>query len=119
MKKVSMKIVVAAFLIAAGTFGLEAQTCSGTGFRGNRTGTCINSTTLTAEQKAQLAELATAHQAEMATLREQMLAATSLADKLAIRKLMADQREAHWAEVKALFDSWGIVAKPGSKKGNR
>jgi len=117
MKKVSMKIAVATFLIAAGTLGLEAQTCHGTGFRGNRTGTCTNSTILTAEQKAELAALAADHQAEMATLREQMLAATSLADKLVIRNQMNDARETHWAEVKALLDSWGIVARPGSKKG--
>lgn len=112
-----MKIVAAALLIAAGSIGLQAQTCNGTGFRGKGAGTCQNSSVLTAEQKAELAGLSSAHQAEMALLREQMLAATSLADKLAIRKLMVDQREAHWAEVKALLDSWGVVAKPGSRKG--
>jgi Skp family chaperone for outer membrane proteins len=109
MKKVSMKIALAALLIAVGTLGVQAQVCRGTGFGPKGTGTCINSTQLTAEQKAILAELATEHQADMTVLREKLIATTDLTEKIAIRKEMADLRTAHQAEVKKLLESWGIT----------
>jgi len=116
MKKVSIKIALAALMIAVGTLGVQAQVCNGTGFgfRGTGigakgTGTCVNSTQLTAEQKAILAELAAEHQADMKVLRDKMIATTDLTEKIAIRKEMADLRTAHQAEVKKLLESWGIT----------
>jgi hypothetical protein len=109
MKNVSIKIALAALLIAVGTLGVQAQVCRGTGLGTRGTGTCVNSTQLTAEQKAILAELATEHQADMKVLRDKMIATTDLAEKIAIRKEMADLRTAHQAEVKKLLDSWGIT----------
>lgn len=123
MKKVSMKIALAVVMIAVGTLGLQAQNGrgngngTGTGTCGSGTGTCVNTSLLTADQKATLEELCTGFQAEMTTLRAQMLAATSLTDKLAIRQDMTALREAHLAEVKALLASWGITVSTGSKKG--
>jgi len=120
MKKVSIKIALAALLIVAGTTGLSAQNGFGGGNRGNGTGTCINNAVLTAEQKAELTELRLAHQAEMTTLRDQLYAATNLADKLAIREQMNALRIAHQAEVKALLESWGItVSQVGGNGGGR
>ncbi len=117
MKKVSMKIALAALLIVAGTAGLSAQNGFGGGNRGNGTGTCINNAVLTAEQKAQLTELQLTHQTEMTALRNQLYATTNLADKLAIREQMNALRSAHQAEVKALLESWGITVNQGGGNG--
>lgn len=121
MKKVSIKIALAALLIVAGTTGLSAQNGFGGGNRGNGTGTCINNAVLTAEQKAELTELRLTHQAEMTTLRDQLYATTSLTDKLAIREQMNALRIAHQAEVKALLESWGITVSQvgGNGSGRR
>lgn len=117
MKKVSMKIALAALLIVAGTAGLSAQNGFGGGNGGNGTGTCINNALLTAEQKAELTELQLTHQAEMTALRNQLYATTNLADKLAIREQMNALRIAHQAEVKALLESWGITVNQGGGNG--
>ena len=117
MKKVSMNIALAALLIVVATAGLSAQNGFRGGNRGNGTGTCINNAVLTADQKAELTDLRLAHQAKMTTLRDQLFATTSLADKLAIREQMNALRTAHQAEVKALLESWGISVNQGV--GNR
>ncbi len=114
MKKVSLKIAMAALMIAVGTLGLQAQTGRGTGTCG--TGTCVNTSLLTAEQQAILDDLCATFQADMAILRADMLATTNLADKLIIRQDMTTLRDAHLAEVKALLASWGITAATGGKK---
>jgi hypothetical protein len=113
MKKVSMKIALAAVMIAVGTLGLRAQTGQG--------GSCLCgsscTTQLTDEQKAILADLCEEFQMEMAVLRTDMRSATTAADKLAIRQEMTALRDAHLAEVKALLDSWGIPVSISGKKG--
>ncbi len=124
MKKVSMKIALVALMVAAGTMGLQAQRGNRTGICGagtcligtSGTGTCVNSTLLTDEQKAILEDLRVTFQAEMAVLRAEMMATTILADKLVIRQTMTTLRDAHLAEVKALLDSWGVPASATSKK---
>jgi hypothetical protein len=115
MKKVSMKIAMAALMIAVGTLGLQAQNGRGTGTCG--TGTCVNTSLLTAEQQAILDELCGIFQADMAILRADLQATTNLADKLAIRMEMTTLRDAHLAEVKALLASWGITSVIGVNKG--
>jgi hypothetical protein len=117
MKKVSMKIALAVVMIAVGTLGLQAQNGRGTGTCGTCTGSCVNSSLLTDEQKAILEDLCDTFQADMAVLRGELMAAPTLAEKLAIRKEMTELRDAHIAEVKALLDSWGIPGSTGGKKG--
>ena len=116
MKKVSLKFALAIVMIAVGTLGLQAQNGRGTGTCGTCTGTCVNSSLLTDEQKAELAELCTTFQDEMAGLRAEMTATLILADKLAIRQEMNTLRDEHIAEVKALLASWGKTASTGGKK---
>jgi len=118
MKKISMKIATAALMIAVGTMGLSAQNGRGAGSMGNGTGTCINTSILTDEQKAELLELSAPFEAEMAALRAEILATTNIADKLALHKEMMALRDAHQAEVKALLESWGITVNMRGKKGN-
>jgi hypothetical protein len=117
MKKVSMKIALAVVMIAVGTLGLQAQNGRGTGTCGTCTGTCVNSSLLTDEQKAILEDLCDTFQADMAILRTALIAAPTLAEKLAIRQEMTDLRDAHLAEVKALLASWGINVSSVGKKG--
>ena len=117
MKKVSMKIALAVVMIAVGTLGLQAQNGRGTGTCGTCTGSCVNSSLLTDEQKAILEDLCDTFQADMTVLRGELMAAPTLAEKLLIRKEMTDLRDAHIAEVKALLASWGINVSTGGKKG--
>jgi len=97
--------------------GLHAQNGRGTGVCGAGTGTCINSTVLTDEQKAIILDLCTTFQSEMSVLRAEMVASTVLADKLAIRAEMTALRTAHQAEIKALLDSWGLPSNLNTKTG--
>ncbi|MFA6128187.1 MAG: hypothetical protein WC699_12870 [Bacteroidales bacterium] len=119
MKKVSMKIALAVVMIAVGTLDLSAQNGRGrgTGTCGTCTGSCVNSSLLTVEQKAILENLCDLFQADMAVLRAELIAAPTLAEKLPIRQEMTAQRNAHIAEVKALLASWGINVSTGGKKG--
>ena len=112
MKKVSLKIALAVVMIAVGILGLQAQNGRGTGTCGSCTGTCVNSSLLTDEQKAILEDLCDTFQADMAVLRAELIAAPTLAEKVAIRAEMTALRVAHIAEVKALIASW----KTGSLK---
>ena len=113
-----MKIAMAVVMIAVGTLGIQAQNGKGPGTCGTCTGTCVNTSLLTDEQKAILEDLCTTFQEEMTALRAELIAAPSLTDKLAIREEMTALRDAHIAEVKALLDSWGInVSTVGSKAG--
>lgn len=117
MKKLSLKIVAAAFLFAVGTMSLSAQIgrggeCLNTGNAGN-TGTCLVedgvtcTSNLTEEQQAVLKDLFVDYQAEMDLLRTAMRSAI-YADKLVIRKEMIVLRDAHLEEVKALLAEWGL-----------
>jgi hypothetical protein len=119
MKNVSMKIAMAVVMIAVGTLGLQAQNGRGNGTCGTCTGSCVNSSLLTDDQKAELTALCTTFQADMAALKALLIAAPSLADKLAIRQEMNALRDAHITEVKALLASWGINVSPGGKNGYR
>jgi hypothetical protein len=116
MKNVSIKTVLAVILIAAGTMGLQAQNGRGGGRCGTCTGTCMN-TSLTDEQKATLLDLCTTFQDQMAELRAGLIAAPTLAEKLAIRQEMNSLRDAHRTEVKDLLASWGIDVSVGGKRG--
>lgn len=114
MKRISIKIAMAALLLAVGTLGVNAQIgrggaclATGTTLSGTTTGTCIY-TQLTEEQKAILHDLFVAYQADMTELRTEMRATFVLSEKLAIRAKMTELREAHLAEVKALLKEWGI-----------
>jgi len=109
MKKVSMKIAMAALLIAVATVGLQAQskkvaTCQSA----QTTGTCIYLTQLTPEQIAILDELDAEFQAELDILSAELQAATTKADKTAIRAEMTALRVAHLAEVQDLLELWGV-----------
>jgi hypothetical protein len=120
MKNVSMKIALAVVMIAVGTLGLQAQTVRGPGNCGGCTTTCIrtcsNICLLTVEQKAILAEMRTNHRAEIAVLRAELIAAPTLAEKVAIRAEMTALCAAHIAAVKAKLAEWGIGGvKPGTK----
>ncbi len=123
MKKISLKIAMAVVMIAVGTLGIQAQNGRGTGVCGansgigNGNGTCVNGLNLTDEQKAILAELSVDFQAEMAVLRDQMVAATTLADKLAIFNEMKALRTEHQAEVKKLLSDWGVTVSTGTGTG--
>ena len=105
MKKVSMKIALAALMIAVGTLGLQAQIGRGPGNCGGCTttciGTCTNTCLLTADQKAILAEMKTKHRAEIAVMRAELIAEPTLAGKVAIRAEMSALCAAHIAAVKA------------------
>jgi len=110
MKKLSLKIAVAAILIVVGTMGLSAQI--GRGGACLNTGVCVVNgavctTQLTAEQQDILAELYVEFQAEMDLLRTAMRSAPFI-EKLAIRKEMTDLRTAHLTAVKALLAEWGL-----------
>lgn len=118
MKKVSMKIALAVVMIAVGTLGLQAQNGRGPGTCGTCTGSCVNSSKLTDEQKAILEGLRTTFQSDMAVLRAELIAAPTLADKLATRQKMTALRDAHLAEVKALLASWRINVPIGVSKKN-
>ena len=109
MKKVSMKIAMAALLIAVATVGLQAQskkvaTCQSA----QTTGTCIYLNQLTAEQIAILDELDTDFQAEMDILSAALQATTSKTAKADIRAEMTALRVAHLAEVQDLLELWGV-----------
>jgi hypothetical protein len=116
MKKVSMKIMMAAIIIAAGTLGLQAQNGKGTGTCGTCTGTCISicptsctsTCLLTDEQKAILEELYITFQYEMDILRTELVTTITFADKLVIRQEMDALKDAHLLEVKTLLAEWGI-----------
>ncbi len=123
MKKVSMKIAMAAILLAVGTLGINAQNGQGGSRTGTGTGTCICATgtcttQLTDEQKVILEGLCEVFQAEMTVLSAAMLSTTVLAEKLAIRSEMTVLRNEHFAEVKALLKEWGIVVNTGTRKGS-
>lgn len=123
MKKVSMKIAMAAILLAVGTLGINAQNGPGGRRTGNGTGTCMCATgtcttQLTDEQKVVLEDLCEVFQADMAVLRAAMLSTTVLAEKLAIRSEMTELRNEHFAEVKALLKEWGITVNTGTRKGS-
>jgi len=113
-----MKIFVAVLLIAVGSMGLQAQNGrgKGTGTCGVCIGNCVNSSLLTDEQKATLTDLCTTFQSEMNTLRTQLVAATTWAEKAAIRQDMNSLRTAHQTEVKNLLSSWGITLSTGGKR---
>jgi hypothetical protein len=114
MKKLSLKIVVAAFFLVVGTMSLSAQIgrggeCLNTG----NTGTCLVedgvtcTSVLTEDQQAVLKDLFVDYQAEMDLLRTAMRSA-SLTEKLVIRKEMIVLRDAHREEVQALLAEWGL-----------
>ena len=109
-----MKIALAAILIAVGTLGVQAQVGLG---KGRALANCYSQ--LTDEQKAVIDEMRAEFQAEMTVLRDQMQAATTVAEKIEIRKSMRDLREAHIAAVKAQLTEWGYTINTGAgKKGN-
>jgi hypothetical protein len=110
MKKVSMKIAMAALLIAVGTIGLQAQSTkvaiSQDVLISN--GTCLYLDQLTADQIAILDELDAEFQAEMDILSAALVLAVTKADKAAIRATMTSLRVAHLAEVEDLLELWGV-----------
>jgi hypothetical protein len=116
MEKVSMKIVMAAIIIVAGTLGLQAQNGKGTGTCGSCPGTCISicptsctsTCFLTDDQKAILDELYITFQYEMDVLRTELITATTFADKLIIRQELDALKDAHLLEVRTLLAEWGI-----------
>jgi len=118
MKKVRIKIALAALLIVAGTAGLNAQTGFGRGYGGYRAGFCINNAVLTNEQAAKLMQMRVANQAEMTTLRNQLFAATSLDERLAIREQMNALRINHQAQVSTQLGSYGITFSQFGGNGN-
>jgi hypothetical protein len=109
MKKVSLKIAMAALLIAVATFGLQAQSKTvATSVTTVTSGTCIYLDQLTAEQIAILDELDAEFQAEMDILSAELQATTSKILKTAIRAEMAALKAAHLAEVQDLLELWGV-----------
>lgn len=105
MKKVNMKIAMAAFLIMAGSLGLGAQTGPGNG-------NCQYRNQLNEEQLATLDELRTSFQTEMGTLRNNLRSTANPIEKTGILREMKTLRDAHLAEVKSLLASWGIITNP-------
>ncbi|MFA5326996.1 MAG: hypothetical protein WC384_04330 [Prolixibacteraceae bacterium] len=111
MKSLKIKLAAIAILLFVGSMSVTAQIgrggkCLNTKVCINQSGTCT--TQLTDEQLAILDELRVEYQEEMAVLRAELLAATTLTDKIAIRSEMVDLRNAHLAEVQALLVEWGI-----------
>lgn len=115
MKTSSIKIAAAALLMAVGTLSVQAQYGRGTGFSG--TGTCTSTVTLTEEQQAIVDELKASFEAEMTALRADLLATTVVTEKIAIHNEMMALRDAFQADLKALYESWGITINPGGNKG--
>jgi hypothetical protein len=109
MKSLQIKMAVIAILLVVGSMSISAQASRGTCLKikacTTLDGTC---TTLTAEQQAIIDALRIDFKAEMDVLRTELQSATTLLDKIAIRKEMVDLRNAHLAEVQALLDEWGI-----------
>jgi hypothetical protein len=124
MKKMNLKIALAALLFAVGTLGLSAQGMRGGGNGGNGglgggigiggTGCGTYTSLLTADQQAQLLELNVAFQADMLELATARLAATTVAAKLEIFQLMNALRVEHQAQVKTLLESFGITVTTGT-----
>ncbi len=124
MKKLSIKIAMAAILLAVGSLGLNAQHGrggnggnGGNGMGGNGTGVHGSgnfTSTLTDVQKLELEALNAEFQELMDGFRAEMLAATTTEEKRAIFEEMAAAREAHIAEVKTLLESWGITVATGN-----
>lgn len=124
MKRLSIKIAMAALLLAVGSLGLNAQHGrggnggnGGNGLGGNGTGVHGSgnyTSLLNDEQKAALELLNVEFQEVMDGFREEMLAATTTEEKRAIFEEMAAAREAHIAEVKALLEGWGITVETGN-----
>ena len=114
MKKVSLKIAMAALMVIVGTVGLQAQ-------NGKGTGTCVSgsgtTTVLSPEQIAILEALSAEYQAEMDVLRAELLATTDTDEIASIRLEMSDLRVAHQAEIKALLVSWGVSNPMSGRKG--
>jgi hypothetical protein len=119
MKKVSIKLALAAILFAVGTLGLNAQNGRGGNTTGTGTASCYCSaatcaTQLTADQKLILENLCDEFQADMVVLSAALQATVVVADKAAIRSAMTVLRNEHIAEVKALLTEWGIAVKVGT-----
>lgn len=112
MKSLKIKLAAIAFFLVVGSIGASAQMCKGTCLNlklrdcTTQPGTCV--TKLTDEQRAIIDNLRTVYQEAIAELREDMQAATTLAEKKAIHAEMVDLREAHLAEVQALLEEWGV-----------
>ena len=104
-------MLVTALLLIVGSMSVSAQkgrggACLNSGVSIVADGTCV--VNLTEEQQVIIDELRTEFQSDMDELRTAMWSATSFADKLVIRQEMVDLRNAHIAEIQALFEEWGI-----------
>lgn len=111
MKTIRLKMAMVTLILFVGSLSLSAQigrggSCLRTSTTTVETQTCVNPQ-LTAEQQSILDDLRIEFQADMDAMRSAMWAATSIADKIAIRNEMVALRDAHLAEVKALLAEWG------------
>jgi len=109
MRKLNLRIAVAAILMVVGTMSLSAQIgrggqCMNSGVCVVEEGVCTSD--LTADQQVILDDLFVEFQSEMDLLRTEMRSA-AFVDKYVIRKEMIDLRTAHIDAVKALLEEWG------------
>jgi hypothetical protein len=111
------KILLSLAIITIAALGVQAQRMANYGNRND--GMCRYADQLNTEQRAELAKMATAHQAAMSELREKMITSTEVSQRVNTRNKMNALRANHIAEISDQVTNWGIEPMPAGRYAQR